>query len=219
VRIYYFLILFVLSGCIGFDIVEDEVEPVVVVLNPIDSLKIDDQYQLEAMYLNNVGLLETVDINWSTSDKQIISVTSTGLIEAITEGKATIIAEYESASDTLEIYSGTATSVIEMGRAAELTTVSSYPLSGTVFLEVNDEKTVLSFSDNFKTTSALPGLYVYLSNNINTTAGAFEVGAVTSFSGAQEYEINSSVGINDYSHVLFFCKPFNVAVGNGAFNP
>lgn len=218
-RIYYFLILFVLSGCIGFDIVEDEVEPVVVVLNPIDSLKIDDQYQLEAMYLNNVGLLETVDINWSTSDKQIISVTSTGLIEAITEGKATIIAEYESASDTLEIYSGTATSVIEMGRAAELTTVSSYPLSGTVFLEVNDEKTVLSFSDNFKTTSALPGLYVYLSNNINTTAGAFEVGAVTSFSGAQEYEINSSVGINDYSHVLFFCKPFNVAVGNGAFNP
>lgn len=218
-KTYFFLTLLVLSGCIGFDIVEDEVEPVVVILNPIDSLKIGDQYQLEAMYLNNVGSLEEVKINWITSDEQIISVTSDGLAEALIEGKATITAEYQSVSDAIEIHSGTTTSIVEEVRAAELTTVSSYPLTGTVFIEAKDGNTVLSFSNNFNTTSALPGLYVYLSNNTNTTAGALEVGAVVNFSGAQEYQLDPSVGINDFSHVLFYCKPFNVPVGNGEFMP
>lgn len=40
-----------LGGCIGFDIVDDKVEPVVIVLNPIDSLKIGESYRLNAKYL------------------------------------------------------------------------------------------------------------------------------------------------------------------------
>ena len=112
-KIYLFLAFLVLSGCIGFDIVEDEVEPVVVILNPIDSLKMGEQYQLEAMYLNNVGRSETVDFNWSTSNDQIISITADGLAEALTVGNVTIMAEYELASEAIEVHSGSTTSIVE----------------------------------------------------------------------------------------------------------
>lgn len=208
-----------LGGCIGFDIVDDKVEPVVIVLNPIDSLKIGESYRLNAKYLNEVGVEEAADINWSTSNDQVITISTNGLAGALTLGEATIIAEHNFAADTLIIYTGQTTSIVEQVRTAELVTVSSYPLSGTVSLEIKDGITILRFEDNFVTTSALPGLYVYLSNNTNTTAGAYEVGAVTNFSGAQEYTINSTVGLNDFNIVLFFCKPFNVAVGNGVLNP
>lgn len=216
---FYVIGFLMLGGCIGFDIVDDEVEPVVIILNPIDSLKIGDSYQLNSKYLNEVGVEEAVDINWSTSNDQIISISTNGLAEALTLGEATIIAEHNFVADTLLVYTGQTTSIVEQIRTANLSTVSSYPLSGTATLEIKDGITILRFEDDFATTSALPGLYVYLSNNTNTTAGAYEVGAVTNFSGAQEYTINSTVRLNDFSIVLFFCKPFNVAVGYGVLNP
>ncbi|MEM9549152.1 MAG: hypothetical protein AAGA77_24405, partial [Bacteroidota bacterium] len=63
----------------------------------------------------------------------------------------------------------------------------------------------------------LPGLYVYLTNNRNTTANALEIGAVEVFNGAHTYTVED-VGINDYKFLLYFCKPFNVKVGDGEIN-
>lgn len=208
-----------LGGCIGIDIVDDEVAPRVVITNPIDSLKIGDSYPLTATYFNNVGIEEPTQIQWSSSNEAVISVNSDGVALGVTLGEAQIIAASNVAADTLLIATGENTIIAESIRTAELMTVSSYPLNGTVTLESSSGITTLYFADNFSTTSALPGLYVYLSNNKNTIAGAFEVGAVEKFTGAQEYPLGTSIGLNDYSVVLFFCKPFNVAVGYGELNP
>ena len=83
----------------------------------------------------------------------------------------------------------------------------------------NDGGLKLIFSEDFKTTDALPGLYVYLTNNTATINNALEVGEVVQASGAQEYDLPRGVQLFDYSHVLLYCKPFRVAVGEGKFEP
>jgi len=72
----------------------------------------------------------------------------------------------------------------------------------------------LRFEDDYRASTALPGLYVYLTNNPNSTNSALEIGAVTTFSGAHTYTIED-VDISEYQYILYFCKPFNVEVGEG----
>ena len=76
----------------------------------------------------------------------------------------------------------------------------------------------LSFADNYNASTALPGLYIYLTNNPSTNVGAYEIGAVTDFDGAHSYDLPNSISLMDYEYVLYFCKPFNVKVGDGQFN-
>jgi len=58
-------------------------------------------------------------------------------------------------------------------------------------------------------------LYVYLTNNPSTTAGALEIGKVTVFEGTHIYTIEGDIPLNQYNYLLYFCKPFNVKVGDG----
>jgi len=81
-------------------------------------------------------------------------------------------------------------------------------------LDEIDGGVALNIADNYKTTSALPGFYVYLTNNPNSINDAVEIGEVTIFEGAHSYEI-LGVGLTDYDYVLYFCKPFRVKVGDG----
>ena len=55
----------------------------------------------------------------------------------------------------------------------------------------------LQFASNYTASSALPGLFIYLSNNANTNGDALEIGPVTDFSGAHSYTIPNT-GILDY---------------------
>ena len=116
------------------------------------------------------------------------------------------------------IVSDTTTGVVQE-RVAELKTVSSYPLSGRAILKKTGGKTVLEFDDTFNTTSALPGLYVYLTNNVKSINEALEVAKVKAFSGAQSYEISEDIALTKYGFVLFYCKPFLVPVGDGELKP
>ena len=103
-------------------------------------------------------------------------------------------------------------------RTGSLQTTSSYLLEGDFVLSEIDGILTLSFASNYKASTALPGLYVYLTNNPNTTSGAYEIGKVTDFNGVHTYTLPSSIGIMDYDYVLYFCKPFNVKVGDGQFD-
>ena len=62
-------------------------------------------------------------------------------------------------------------------------TTSNYNLTGSFTYEVVDGRLVLFLGNNYKASTSLPGLYVYLSNNPNSTAEAYEIGAVTVFEG------------------------------------
>lgn len=217
----FVLICFIgVIGCVGTDIVNDSIPTRVAIKNPIDSLQIGVDYQFEASYYDESGVEAPAAINWISTNSQVVSIGSNGLALALQPGSTEIIASFQSASDTILLVSGENTSATTQLRSASLMTVSSYPLDGTATLEEQDNGSLyLRFANDFNTTSALPGLYVYLSNNVTTTANAYEIGAVTQFSGAQEYLLDGSVSISEYDYVLFFCKPFNVPVGNGELMP
>jgi len=224
--LFYLLLLspLVFFSCIGDDIIDDEVDPVLNIINPIDTLAFDSSYQFKIQYFNNIGREEIAsNINWSSSDATIISVDDKGLAKAMGEGGAVIRAstmlDGKSIGDQIFVNVGEKTNEVSTDeRTGSLTTKSSYELEGDFTLSMVNGKLVLALAENYKTTDVLPGLYIYLANNPNTNNGAFEIGEVTIFSGAHSYTIGSGVEINDYAYVLYYCKPFSAKVGEGKFD-
>ena len=211
------MVLFSL-GCIKDDFIDDEVDPIVQITSTIDTLGINETFQFEAVYLNNVGFQENVPILWSSSAPDVISINSDGLAMGISEGNSVITAEYESSNgiltDQLQVSVGAETVIMPTERSGTIRTTSSYTLTGDFTLSEDGSGIKLSFDNNYEASTALPGLYLYLSNNQNSIANALEVGEVETFSGSHIYNI-SNTGINDYNYLVYFCKPFNVKVGDG----
>jgi len=104
--------------------------------------------------------------------------------------------------------------IINANRIGTIRTTSSYKLEGDFTLKEEDGKLIIDIADNYEASDALPGLYIYLTNNPNTNTGAVEIGAVDIFKGAHTYEV-TGVNINDFDYLLYFCKPFGVKVGDG----
>ncbi len=216
------IITLILSSCIKDDILFDTVDPVIRITNPIDTIEINTNFQFEFNYLNNVGQPETVTAVWSSSDPSIINISNTGLAEALAEGSATLRVTYNDGendiTDELTIVVGNTTVVTApTDRTGTIAPTSFYELEGDFTLSANGADLVLAFDENYKASSALPGLYVYLSNNPNSVAGAYEIGKVEVFSGAHQYDIPNTM-LQEYSHLVYFCKPFNVKVGDGTIN-
>ena len=212
----------VLGGCIGDDFIFDEVDPEIRITNPVDSLAIGSTYQFNFSYFNNVGQPESVPVSWTSSDPTILSITSDGLAEALQAGSAVVSVAYDGGVSpvmaTAAIGVGENTVIIPTLRTGTIATTSSYLLEGDFELEdIGGGSLELRLASNYRASTALPGLYIYLTNNPSTNVGALEIGPVTVFSGAHSYTIGG-VGINDYSHVLYYCKPFNVKVGDGEIN-
>ncbi|MDY8136568.1 hypothetical protein [Aquimarina sp. 2201CG5-10] len=212
-------------SCIGEDIIDDQVDPVLRINNPLESLAIGETHQFEATYLNNIGQEENVDLIWSSSDEAIISIDAMGLASALEEGEAIITVSTldnsitSVANSTLQITDETI--VDNQSRTGTIITTSSYTLTGEFVLEniPNEDIIRLSISDNYAASSSLPGLYVYFTNNPNTINGAYEIGPVTVFNGAHTFDIsNQDVQLNQYSYLLYWCKPFSVKVGEGKIN-
>ena len=44
-----------------------------------------------------------------------------------------------------------------------------------------------------------------------------EIGEVKVFKGAHRYTIGGDIALNQYKYLLYYCKPFNVKVGDGEF--
>lgn len=208
-----------LSSCIGTDFVDDTILERIVIENPLLALKVGEQYQFQATYYNSFGEEEEVDYLWSSSDESIATVTNGGLITALKKGSVLLFISANEATENIFLEIGDETIKMNNGRTASRQTTSSYPLSGTATLKRAGNKLVLDFSNNFNTTSALPGLYVYLSNSTSSTTSALEIGMITSFSGAHSHDVPGSSELNDYDYVLFFCKPLSVPVGYGQLNP
>ncbi|NND32788.1 MAG: hypothetical protein HKN76_09370 [Saprospiraceae bacterium] len=219
----YWLLSIILIGCIGDDLVFDEVDPVVRIMNPVDTLEINSTYQFNVSYFNNVGEEgQLPEYSWSSSAPDVVSIDNTGLATAISLGKAEITVTGNSPDgitlrDSRTIAVGTSTVLSSGTRTGTLRTTSSYALTGAFTLEEISGGVKLSFGEDYRASSALPGLYVYLTNNPNSNSNALEIGKVTTFSGAHLYEV-MGVGLNEYSHVLYYCKPFSVKVGDGAFD-
>lgn len=210
--------LAILSSCIKDDVIEDYVESTIRIRTILDSIALNTSYQFEYMYLNNVGIEENVQAIWSSADPSIIEITDSGLATAKALGNTDISIEYQESDinvkKTINVHVGFSTVELKTEKSGTIQTTSSYQLEGSFTLIEEGNNLTLNLLDDYKASEALPGLYVYLSNNANTTANALEISAVETFSGAHSYTIEG-VDINDYSILLYFCKPFNQKVGDG----
>jgi len=212
-------VLFIHS-CIQDDFVDDKVDPVLRITSLIDSLEINTEFQFESLYLNNIGNEENASVEWSSSDNTIISIREDGLATALADGTATIKVSFDDAGNILEaeqvVHVGDTTIIVDQSIMGSIMTTSSYTLEGDFILTENSTGIEIEFLENYAASTALPGLYIYLSNNRNSVANGFEIGAVDVFNGAHSYEI-PGFSSTDFQYLVYFCKPFNVKVGDGEF--
>ena len=215
------IITTVLSSCIGDDLVKDSIEPEVRILNAVDSIKINSQYNFMAGAFDATGTrIDQPMLNWTSSDTSVLSINvqtgiasakklGTTLVEVSTHIDGTVYTD----ENIVSVGNTTVSQTTE--RSGSLQTTSSYTLTGDFVLRDENGTLKLFLAENYRASSSLPGLYVYLTNNPATSVGALEIGPAKSFNGAHTYTIPSGTGINDFQYVLYFCKPFNVKVGDG----
>jgi len=208
------------TACIGDDFIDDIREPEIRITSNIDSIQINSSIAFEMMYLNIAGLEEQVNANWSSSDESVAIADNNGTVTALNFGETTITVSYVnediSVSDSITIFVGMSTSISDSSISGVISTTSSYKLTGSFTLSDNDQSNglELKFDSDYCASTALPGLYIYLSNNRNNISNGLEIGAVEIFSGTHSYNI-ADTDINDYSFIVYYCKPFNVKVGDG----
>lgn len=195
------------------------VTPTLQIANQIVQITVDTEHLFEIEYIDENGMLaDPSNINWESSDPNILSIDENGRLIAEAAGSASITVSVL-ISNTL-ISNSNFITVVEPVTVSTITsfsgsvqTTSSYVLEGGFTLSRKDGQLVLSLDSDYKASSSLPGLYVYLSNNRNTSSQAYEIGKVTVFQGAHEYLLPSNIGLMDYQYILYWCKPFNVKVG------
>lgn len=218
-----FLMVLLYGGCIGDDIIFDTVPETLRIINPLDTLAVGDSYTFDLLFTNNVGVEETRPAVWSSSDPGILAVTETGEATGISKGQATVTATVELAdlsplrvSQTIIVDEETVPQDPNDNiRQGTIRTTSSYLLRGSFEVKKENTDLVINIFDDYEASTALPGLYIYLSNNPNTVQGAMEIGAVEVFKGAHTYRVEGDVALNQYNYLLYYCKPFNVKVGDG----
>lgn len=215
---------FYLNSCIGDDIIDDFVEPSFRIIAKVDSLSLGNNHQFAALYTNNIGLEESVAIQWTSSNENVLTIDVNGLAMGVGEGQVIITATIQQNDETLidetaVVVADEMVTNVSENRSGAIRTTSSYELEGSFELSESDGNLTLSFKEDYKASSALPGLYVYLTNNPNSINGAYEIGEVEVFNGVHSYVIpQSDVSLNQFNHLLYFCKPFRVKVGDGDIN-
>ena len=217
-------LLLIVTSCIGEDVIDDFIEAELRILNPVEEVSLSEDYQFNVTYFNNVGEPDnTVNVSWSSSDLSIATISSSGLLTPLAVGQVSITAAVSTQNDNIQetfninIVEGETTSMpVTEQKSGTIRTTSSYLLEGSFTLSETQsgEDLILEIDDDYRASTALPGLYLYLSNNPNSIGSAYEVGAVETFNGSHNYSIPNT-GINDYSNLLYWCKPFNVKVGDG----
>ena len=215
-----------LFSCVKTDLVNDRVDPKIFISNPLLELKKNGAaHQFEVNYFNYVGKeIENPSVSWSSSDPAVLTITEDGLATGIEFGTATVTAALTTLEENLTITKkdvvivSTATLTESIEFIGTVVTTSNYKLGGSYVLKVHeDENDILrlSLGDDYVASTSLPGLYIYLGNNPNSIADAYEIGPVTVFQGAHFYDLPSTISIYDYSYILYWCKPFGVKVGEG----
>lgn len=214
--------LIILQSCIENDIVNDRVNEKLSINNTIEQLTLNTTHQYTTKYTNNVGKVTNPTINWSSSQPSIVSINNNGLITALKEGKVIITVstttEQGKVITTNNSVSTTKENIDNNGpkeKSGTIRTTSSYTLTGTFTLKEipNTNDLELSINSDYRASSSLPGLYLYMTNNPNTVSGAKEIAKVSVYNGAHKYTIKNT-SINDFGHLLYWCKPFRVKVGD-----
>jgi hypothetical protein len=153
----------------------------------------------------------------------VLTIDDNGLVTARSFGPVDVTAFYTDGMNPATVTTSLHTAenpiiIVEpelQTRQGTIQTTSSYVLTGGFVVEEREEGgIVIKIDESYRATTALPDLFLYLSNNPNSIGNALVVADVVIYSGAHEYVL-PDVGIDEYSHLLYYCRPFNVKVGDG----
>ncbi len=164
-------LMITMGGCIGTDIVTEELIPERVVLTArADSIKVGENFLFGAQFFNSLGIQTEEVIQWTSDDEAIISINSDGLATAESPGNATISATARGVSDMILVNSGGITNAVSETRTGTFEGVNDYTVTGDFNLSDETGELVLTFGDGF-TVSNGPGLFIYLSNSGTSVTG------------------------------------------------
>ena len=170
---------------------------------------------IEARTTFSVTAVTSTDTSTSTSETSTMTADSeTSTLTTDTE-TSTMTTETETSTTTIDNNTGTGIVLAPQFYEGEIISTSSYILEGNFRYEHNGTQITLSLDENYRASTSLPGLYLYLGNNPNTVNGAIEIAKVTVFNGAHEYILPPSIELADYKYLIYWCKPFSVPVGEG----
>ena len=159
----------------------------------------------------------TTDTSTNTTETTTsTSETATSTSNNATSTTDTSTTTTETTSSTTDNTSGGGSVVLApQFYEGEIISTSGYTLQGNFRYEHDGTQITLYLDENYRASSSLPGLYVYVGNNPRTINGAVEISAVTVFNGAHEYVLPPHIELTDYKYIIYWCKPFSVPVGEG----
>lgn len=92
------LILTMLAGCIGTDLLDDPLVPQEITINETtQAIMLGDDRVFTVTYFNEYGLEETVNPEWFIENTEIATVTSSGVVTAKSIGQTSLIAKFDQA--------------------------------------------------------------------------------------------------------------------------
>ena len=178
------------------------------------NLQLNDTLTLEVEVLNLSGeMISGAVVSWSSNNPQVVTVDTSGKLQALTEGTAEITASVDGINSTPLVVT-----VGDNQRTGTFMGANGYTTEGTATLTIDgQDQLILTLSDDFDTDFAL-GTFLYLSNSTggaSTRNNGLELAELTT-DGAATFnitEIMSSVGIHDYQYVVVLCKPASITFG------
>lgn len=193
---------------------EDEVAMVAISSSIGQQIEIGQNLTLNISITNLLGTeLGGLNVDWASSDEEILSVDTDGIVTGIADGFAEVYATVEGIeSNRLGIMVG------RTSRTGTFQGAGGYDATGTAELFLDDNgNLMLSLSDDFDTDFAL-GTFVYLSNSTSgstTASSGLEISGISE-GGAALFNVSavdSDVSINDYNYVIMLCKPATITFG------
>lgn len=175
-----------------------------------------DTHAFTATAINSNGdVLSNVSVTWATDDTDVATVDAVGVVTAVADGSAVLIATADG------VMSNAVTLEVRSTRSGSFTPAGNHDAVGTatVTRQPNGDL-LLAFDSSFDVT-VNPDLYVYLSTfagvDLNNTSTSYQVAKLTSTSGAQTYVI-PDIGLFEYGYVAVYCVPNVVLFGTAELN-
>lgn len=181
-------------------------------------IDVDEMLDLMAnVYDGNEEIIEGPDIDWTSHNPEILSVSQEGVATGLAVGITSVTASTEGVtSSPFTINVGGA-----QARTATLMGANGYNSEGEARLFTQDDELILELGEDFKADIAA-GTFIYLSNSTSgsqTRNSGLELGEITEdgFYSFNVTGISPETEISDYSHVIVLCKPFSITFGYGEF--
>lgn len=191
---------------------EDDIAQIILAISST-MLQVDQNVVVTAEAQNVRGdQINNVDFTWSSSNTEVASIDQDGNLSTISEGMSVITASADGISGSVSIMVGDL-----VKRSGQFDGLNGYSVSGDVNLIEGESGLMLELGSNFSASNG-PGLYLYLSNNTGSISGGFEISALRTNSGSDLYELDASVTIDQFNHVIVYCKPFGLAFGSATLN-